>query len=52
MKAVLDENDKNDFDRMLDDKVKEDEKFPRVRVKGFWNFNWKDLFDKIRRIFL
>jgi len=43
--------DKKDFDRWLEEQIKEKEKFPRIGFMRTWAFNIDSLFKKIRRLY-
>ena len=43
--------DKKDFDKWLEEQMKEKEKFPRFVLIKTWVFNIENLFSKIRRIY-
>lgn len=48
---MIDENDRTDFDKMLDDKIKEEERLRRVVLKKTWKFCFEGVFDKLRRFY-
>ena len=48
---MIDENDRTDFDKMLNDKIKKERNLRKVVLKKEWKFCFESIIYKLRRFY-